>query len=292
MAGIGILVNSGGADGYAYKVLVPPGALVNGIIDLSVAYYNLPGVVTNTIIDSITNKVHANAIHIKVKATQNILKGQPVKYIGYNSGEDAIEVALANQADSISIGIAAANMTTGSFGPIIAAGVLEGVDTSTHSNGQILYVDGTGVLTHIEPTTGYSQPIAFVLRAHQVNGAIQINAAYPKQRANDIFVDQIQGISSNKVQGVLEELAIKSFIDTFETTKRNADSINNTYIAGILTSQSIVENAQVVYTVSFSYTSGVLASKTISKTSGGSVTMTYNYNPDGSLASISQIGGD
>lgn len=80
----------------------------------------------------------------------------------------------------------------------------------------------------------------------------------------------------------------QSFIDDFELAKRNADSISNTYANDTLVSQNIVENGQTIYNVAFSYTLGVLQSKTISKTSGGSITMTYNYNPDGSLASISQ----
>lgn len=101
----------------------------------------------------------------------------------------------------------------------------------------------------------------------------------PTGSANDGVVDL------SNPSGVFE-----SFMDSFELAKRNADSISNIYTDGVLVSQEVFENGQVIYTITFSYTLGVLQSKTISKTSGGSVTMTYMYNPDGSLASISQSG--
>lgn len=82
--------------------------------------------------------------------------------------------------------------------------------------------------------------------------------------------------------------SFESFMDSFEKAKRNADIIVPEYFAGNLIAQEIFESGQVVYTITFNYTLGILQSKTISKTSGGSITMTYNYNPDGSLASISQ----
>ena len=159
------------------------------------AYVNISGVVTETgvaaltnkTLNSYTNQIHADALHYRVKGVgAGIVKGSPLKFVGYNSGQEAIEVSLANSATDVSIGLAEDAIPNGSFGTVVSSGLLTKVDTSTYSEGAILYVDGTGTLTATEPITGYSQPIAFVLRSHANNGAIQVLAAYPRQDASDV----------------------------------------------------------------------------------------------------------
>lgn len=96
-------------------------------------------------------------------------------------------------------------------------------------------------------------------------------------------------LTSTEYSGLL----IKSFLDSFDKSKRNADSITNTYDDfNKLVSQSITENSIVVYTVTYTYSGDVLSSKTISKTSDGSVVLNYSYDIDGKLTTITQIGGD
>lgn len=151
----------------------------------------------NKIIIDVSNHVHANAVHYKVKATEAITKGQPVYITGYNQGEDALEVALANQATGVATGIAGETMALGEFGTAISNGEIVDMDTSAWAEGTILYVDGVGALTNVEPTTGFSQPIAYVLRSNANNGALQINATYPKQDADDV---RYLGTTSVKTQ--------------------------------------------------------------------------------------------
>ena len=144
---------------------------------------------TNKSITDYSNTVHADAIHYRVKnvAGVTLSRGMPVAFSGYNSGENAIEIVKANQATGVAIGIVEdATIANGSFGQVVAAGVIEGVNTSGYTAGAILFVDGAGALTATEPTSGYSQPIAFVLRNHATVGAIQVLAAYPKQSADDV----------------------------------------------------------------------------------------------------------
>lgn len=143
---------------------------------------------TNKVITDYSNKVHADAVHYRVKNVNGttLAKGTPVRFSGYNSGEDAIEVVAANQATHVAIGLVEEAILNGEFGQVVASGIIEGLNLSAYSAGAILYVDGTGSLTATEPTTGYSQPIAVVLRNHAVNGALQVLAAYPKQSADDV----------------------------------------------------------------------------------------------------------
>ena len=170
---------------------------------------------TNKNINDYTNLVHADAIHQRVKATVAITKGQPVSYVGYNSGEDAIEVNLADSATSIAIGIAEDDIAIGGFGNIIATGVFEGLDTSIYTEGTILYVNGAGTLTATEPTTGFAQPCAFVLRSHASNGAIRCNFSYPKQPADDVRYDNTtSGLTATDVQSAIDEL--DNNIDNFD----------------------------------------------------------------------------
>lgn len=170
---------------------------------------------TNKTIDDYTNTVHADAVHFRVKNADSvsIAKGVPVRITGWNNGQSAFEVVRANQATGVSNGLFAhgegANpdvLAVGDFGMIIALGTLKDFDTSAWSEGTILYVDGTGVLTPTEPTTGFSQPIAYVLRSNANNGAVQINAHYPKQDAGDVRFTPIGNLASTNVAAALLEL--------------------------------------------------------------------------------------
>lgn len=142
--------------------------------------------ITNMTIDDYTNHVHADATHLRIKATSTLIKGQAVRFTGYNSGEEAIEVTTADNTVGVSVGITVEPITIGNFGNIISNGIIENVDTGIHPEGTILYVSTGGALTATEPTTGFSQPIAYVLRQHAINGAIMVNATYPKQDATDV----------------------------------------------------------------------------------------------------------
>jgi len=180
---------------------------------------------TNKTLEDYSNHIHADVLHARAKATENILKGQAVVITGYNAGQAAEEVALANNATGVASGIAYENITTGSFGLIITAGILKNVDTSGFDEGDILYVNGSGELTATEPTTGFSQPIAYVLRSNANNGAIQVLASYPKQDAADVRFTPYKTITDTKVQDAIESVfdsiwgEYKSSIEAIDFTK-------------------------------------------------------------------------
>jgi len=169
---------------------------------------------TNKTLADSSNKIHADQLHIKIKADENLLKGQPVKYDSFNIGENAINVSLSNQLTDVTIGLAEEDIAQGSFGNIITAGVLDHTDTQDFNEGEILYVDGLGQLTGVEPTSGYSQPIAICLKSQQNNGSLQVLASYPKQPSTDVRNDS--NVSGLNVTEALNNLntSIQSIKDS------------------------------------------------------------------------------
>ena len=169
---------------------------------------------TNKTLTDASNVIHADQLHIKIKADESLLKGQPVKYDSFNVGQNAIKVSLSNQLTDVTIGLAEEDIPQGSFGKIITAGILDHLDTRDFNQGEILYVDGLGQLTGVEPTGGYSQPIAICLKSQQNNGALQVLASYPKQPSTDVRNDS--NVSGLNVTEALNNLntSIQSIKDS------------------------------------------------------------------------------
>lgn len=152
---------------------------------------------------------------VKCVEATGIAKGQAFRVTGWNAGENAQEIALADQIDHIANGVLNKNMADGDFldDGGVGLGVIEGtatdlLDTSIWLVGTILYVDGLGDLTSTEPISGNSQPIALVLRQHATLGTLQISAQYPKQTASDVRFEPLDSIVSTDVQGAITEVAV------------------------------------------------------------------------------------
>jgi hypothetical protein len=134
---------------------------------------------TNKFIDSITNQVGADHIHLKVQASEAITKGNVVKVTGYNSGENALRVGKVSSVADVAVGIAHDDIANGAFGAIINTGVLDGINTSAFTVGTILYPNTSGGLTSTAPTSGAYQALAYVIRSQTNNGGILIEASEP-----------------------------------------------------------------------------------------------------------------
>ena len=184
---------------------------------------------TNKTIADISNNVHADLLHLHVRANEAISKGQAVKFDSYNQGQGSIEVSLADQATDISIGLAQGDIALNQLGLVATSGVLEDVDTSAYTEGAILYVNGSGDLQETEPTTGFSQPIALCLRSNQNNGVLDILADYPKQPASDVRNDST--VTGATVKDALEYLETNLGVQTWGG------------ITGTLSNQTDLQNA-------------------------------------------------
>lgn len=136
--------------------------------------------VTNKTMDSYSNWIGANHIHYRIKATEPILAGQVLMGVGYNSGEDAYEVALWTVASGKpALGISHDDLTTGSFGLLAQAGQVRGLDTSALDEDTIYYPTDGGGLTKTKPTSGTYQAAVYVLRKHSSQGEVTVNFSDP-----------------------------------------------------------------------------------------------------------------
>lgn len=78
--------------------------------------------------------------------------GDPVYTTGYTT-KTTIAKALSSTTNPI-LGLLKTDLADGSEGIVVVAGVLENINTSGFSTGDILYVGETGGLTHIRPDGG------------------------------------------------------------------------------------------------------------------------------------------
>jgi hypothetical protein len=105
-----------------------------------------------------------------------ISKGAPVVLTGLDSPSGNPTMTVANVADPTkmpSAGLAGADILPGATGEVVIIGQLHGVDTSSYSYNDILYVDGAGLLTNVKPTNpSHSvQPIGNIEKvATAING--------------------------------------------------------------------------------------------------------------------------
>jgi hypothetical protein len=134
---------------------------------------------TNKTLDDINSKVGADHIHFKVKAVAALTRGDVVKVVGFNAGEQALEVNKVSSASDIAVGLMHDTLAAGEFGAVVSNGVLNQINTSAFSVGTVLYPNTTGGLTSTQPTSGTYQAIAYVLRSQSNNGAVIINATEP-----------------------------------------------------------------------------------------------------------------
>jgi hypothetical protein len=111
-----------------------------------------------------------------------ISKGAPVVLTGLDSPSGNPTMTVANVADPTKMpaaGLAGADILAGQTGEVVIIGQLHGVDTSSYSYNQILYVDGAGLLTTTKPSNpSHSvQPIGNVEKvATAINdGTILVN---------------------------------------------------------------------------------------------------------------------
>ena len=117
-----------------------------------------------------------------------INKGDVVYISGYNVGQAIIEIELAD-ADTDSampaIGVANDAISNSTTGNIVISGLVTGIDTSSFSVGDELFVSTTaGTFTTTKPVANDKiQKVAIVVRSNASTGAIQVIGA---GRSNDV----------------------------------------------------------------------------------------------------------
>lgn len=133
-------------------------------------------------------------LQINNSSGTNFTKGQAV-YITGSTVQGIAEVDLADQdivggvSDTPSIGVCMADINTGTKGDILISGLLEDVDTSSHTAGDILYISSTpGDLTSTRSSSPGDtiQPVAHVIHSDGSAGKILVLAGRPLDVPNRI----------------------------------------------------------------------------------------------------------
>lgn len=191
----------------SYKVSLD--TLNDKLIELSSGTY---AELTNKVIDSVTNFVHANAIHFVATAVGDIPKGAAIKLV-QSDVIDAVFVTIATSNNDTIIGICEDGMVDGQIGEVMVMGILKGVDVSAFTEGDMLYYQ-FGVLTNTPDTKVKSQVIGYVLDANAA-GRILVTNTSSNVIAKNIGYDNSNGtLNATDVQTAIDELADRTVITT------------------------------------------------------------------------------
>lgn len=106
--------------------------------------------------------------------------GTPVYASGFNVGADLVEVSEADASAGATmpcLGIVQSDIANAATGQVVVIGIIESLDTSAYSVGDLLYVSETaGALTDTKPTgSALVQRVAEVVRSNASTGAVWVN---------------------------------------------------------------------------------------------------------------------
>lgn len=126
-----------------------------------------------------TNAVGSVEISVRNESGATLTAGTPVHGSGFNVGADLVEVDEADASASATmpcIGLVKTDIADGASGTVVSAGLLESLDTSSFSVGDLLYISETvGTLTTTKPTgSAHVQKVAEVLRSNASTGALLV----------------------------------------------------------------------------------------------------------------------
>jgi len=193
--------------------------------------------------------VSSEAVALTVLCTTALNRGDVVKIVGWNNGQDLPEVAKVASSSDIAFAVMTQNATINTMGYATNTGMLQDIATNTFSVGDILYPNTTGGFTATKPTSGLYQPVAFVLRSNATNGVIYVEFSAPR----------IVEASTNTASTVVLRDGSGNF-SAGTITANLTGNITGTAPAGTLTGTTLASNV-----VSSSLTSvGTLSTLTVS----------------------------
>jgi hypothetical protein len=126
-------------------------------------------------LEDVLSNVGVPFISLEVKNTTGatIAKGTPVYISGYSTKPLIAKCDSDNLTTFPVVGITQSSISNGTDGVVIVSGVFEGINTSTYSAGDILYVANGGGLTDTIPAGG-SGAVAVVAKSNASTGIIVV----------------------------------------------------------------------------------------------------------------------
>ena len=171
----------------------------------------------------------AVASGVKNGATTTLLKGTPVYQTSTAGNNAVVEAADASNAATMpAIGVLAQDLTAGQevdSGGLIHLGFIQGVDTSSFSEGDTIYVASGGGYTNVAPTGegNLIQNLGKVIKVHASNGSgIVMGAgrsnATPNLNDGNVFI----GNASNQAEARALQIADTTNLQTTLDGKEDA----------------------------------------------------------------------
>ena len=157
------------------------------------------------------------AILFKGQAGEALTKGDPVYISGISGNKTVVSKADANDSSKMPcFGIVDATVSANADCSVVTFGTLQGLDTSSYSEGDELFVSDTGALTTTAPTGESSQiqKIGKVTRSHASAGSIKVMGAGRTNAVPNLDDGQFflgngsnQAVSSDFAASVLGEIS-------------------------------------------------------------------------------------
>ena len=175
------------------------------------------------------------ATEFQAKAGEDITKGDPLYISTFDVSGNKPIVGIADADDSNKMpcfGLAKDTASNNSNVSVVTFGTLSGLNTSSFTLGDILYISTSGALTNIKPAgeSAKIQNIGKVQRVHGSNGSIKVGGAgrtndVPNLNLGNVFI----GNSSN--QAVARGLTLDDVSQT--ATYKLLTATNNTKLNNI-----------------------------------------------------------
>jgi hypothetical protein len=119
-----------------------------------------------------------SASYVEIPVLNNsgsvIAAGTPLYITGHNGTHVTVGKALPSTTSPI-LGLAKASLSTTVVGVAVVGGILSGINTSSFSAGEVLYIDSLGGLSSSQPSGG-SPAVGVVLYSHNTDGIISVGA--------------------------------------------------------------------------------------------------------------------
>ena len=171
----------------------------------------------NKIITSITNTIHATALHFNALAEVDILKGQIVTmnpYTHADAGDTALpHVVLADNRHGPALGVAKQNIAAGETGAIMSGGIFtyNGYDLSQFNNGQILWLGQNGQFTNVKPESLLThQACGFVMHNGVGDSAVMLSFQSVEPQGHDVAIAGFEyGLQAKDVESAIAEMFSK-----------------------------------------------------------------------------------
>jgi hypothetical protein len=241
------------------------------------------------------------AILFKGQAGEALTKGDPVYISGISGNKTVVSKADANDANKMPcFGIVDATVSANADCSVVTFGTLQGLDTSSFSEGDELFVSDTGTLTTTAPTGESSQlqKIGKVTRSHASTGSIKVMGAgrtnaVPNLNDGQFFLGNgsNQAVSTDFTTSVLGEISAGTGIgisgsgvisnsapdQTVSLTGAGTTTVSGTYPNFTITGAGTTYTAGSGLSLTGTEFANTSPDQTVSLTGAGTTTVTGTY---------------